>query len=260
MPALLLVDLLGARDLWREGADAADAAFTHFHRLVHEVARTLEAGPELTGELEASRAAMLCPTMEAAVALGRRVFRRAFLDARTPDDPRPWLRGVIVPADMHDPLRRATRSTSLPGLERHVYGPALCTGLEVLESGFAGMRLLVADSLLSDTLRGMFRVPMGRLGVIPFRKLNHSPYPPGIERGYQDCLWMAESQQEWGQYFSRMTLRMLWAARNRAEFEQASATMSVFHECSLILKSVLRKSQASDDDDYAEAQEHGGEE
>lgn len=257
MTTLLLLDLLGSRDRWRHGGPAlVERVFDHFHHLVYDAARGLDAAAELRGDLEGDRAAIWCPNAEVALALGRRLFRRVFLEPRSPDDLRLWVRGVVCDASGADGdtvrTLEDTAPAELPGLRRHVFGPGMQDALSVLYSGFQGMRLLVANSLLNDTLRGRFRIPVGRLGVIPFRKLNHSPYPASIHRNYQDCLWMAESQQEWGSYESRMTMRMLWSARNPQEFSQAAATQGVFHETLLILKSVARKSTWQDEADGAD--------
>ncbi len=251
MTTLLLLDLLGSRDRWRHGGPAlVERVFDHFHHLVCDAARGLDAAAELRGDLEGDRAAIWCPNAEVALALGRRLFRRVFLEPRSPDDLRLWVRGVVCDASggNGDTARtmEETAPSELPGLRRHVFGPGMQDALSVLYSGFQGMRLLVANSLLHDTLRGRFRIPVGRLGVIPFRKLNHSPYPSSIHRNFQDCLWMAETQQEWGSYESRMTMRMLWSARNPQEFSQAAATQGVFHETLLILKSVARKASWQD--------------
>ena len=258
MTTLLLLDLLGSRDRWRHGGPAlVERVFDHFHHLVCDAARGLDSAAELRGDLEGDRAAIWCPNAEVALALGRRLFRRVFLEPRSPDDLRLWVRGVVCDASggNGDTARtmEETAPSELPGLRRHVFGPGMQDALSVLYSGFQGMRLLVANSLLHDNLRGRFRIPVGRLGVIPFRKLNHSPYPSSIHRNFQDCLWMAETQQEWGSYESRMTMRMLWSARNPQEFSQAAATQGVFHETLLILKSVARKASWQDGEDEVDA-------
>ncbi len=262
MTTLLLLDLLGSRDRWRHGGPAlVERVFDHFHNLVCDAARGLDAAHELRGDLEGDRAAIWCPNAETALALGRRLFRRTFLEPRSPDDLRLWLRGVVCDASGGESARtmEETAPSELPGLRRHLFGPGMQDALSVLYSGFQGMRLLVANSLLQDTLRGRFRIPVGRLGVIPFRKLNHSPYPASIHRNFQDCLWMAETQQEWGTYESRMTMRMLWSARNPQEFSQAAATQGVFHETLLILQSVARKAAWQDGENGEEDAEDASE-
>jgi len=98
-----------------------------------------------------------------------------------------------------------------------------------------------------------------RLGVIPFRRMNYTPYPGATQRGFQDFLWMAETQQEWGQYALRMKQRMLWCASDAEEFTQAAATQIVFHECDAILQSVARKNmQRRGGEDAAAPEEREG--
>jgi len=241
MSALLCIDLLGTKARWRFGGhDAAGAAFEDFADLILDTAATLDVAAKVVGEIEADWCAVSCPT-EAAFALARRVFRRAWLETRTPDDSRLWLRGVLVPFDEKATIRTTTADDELHGVRRTWFSPAAMQSVGILRAGYQGMRLLVADALLNDHLRGMFRIPLGRLGVIPFRRMNYTPYPGATQRGFQDFLWMAETHQEWGQYALRMKQRMLWCASDAEEFAQAAATQIVFHECDAILQSVARK-------------------
>jgi hypothetical protein len=196
-----------------------------------------------------------CPNPESALALARRLFRRAWLAPRMPDDPRTWLRGAVCAGGEEARPRDVQDLRELPGLCRVTYGEATLAALTVLRSGFRGMRILVAESLLDDELRGMFRIPFGRLGVIPFRHMNHTPYPPGLAAGWQDFLWMAEAFPDWGQYVLRMKQRVLWSSREPEESVQAAATQVVFHETDAILQSVQRKSQQRRDDGYDGASE-----
>lgn len=53
MSVLLVVDMLGTRARWRAGAAAAARAFATFHQLVTDTAATIEAAPDLVGELDA---------------------------------------------------------------------------------------------------------------------------------------------------------------------------------------------------------------
>ena len=242
--ALLCIDLLGTKARWRcGGAEAATATFEDFHDLVLDTVSTLDCASSVAGELEADWCALLCPTAEAALALGRRIFRRAWFEPRHSEDPRCWMRGIVVPATPDAALRRREPDEELPGIGRTVFAPEVLHALAALRSGFRGMRLLVAAELLNDSLRGLFRIPLGRLGVIPFRAMNHTPYPPNLGREFQDFLWMAETSHEWSQYCTRMKQRMLWSAHAPEEFQQAAATQVVFHECDAILGSVLRKNQ-----------------
>lgn len=241
--ALLCIDLLGTKARWRAGgAPAASESFDDFADLVLDTVTTLDCANEVRGEVEADWCALLCPTAEAALALGRRIFRRTWFDAQKPEDPRFWVRGIVTPAGGDAALRRLP-DDEFPGINRTEFGRDLLEALAALRSGFRGMRLLVADVLLNDQLRGMFRIPLGRLGVIPFRSMNHTPYPASLGRGYQDFLWMAETAHEWSQYCVRMKQRLMWSAHTPEEFQQAAATQIVFHECDAILGSVLRKNQ-----------------
>jgi hypothetical protein len=247
MTALLRIELLGVHELWRTGGPAAaDEAFADLHDLVLDTARNLDVADTVTGDLDADGCTIACPVPEAALALGRRVFRRAWLEPRTPDEPRLWLRGVIVDGRDNRPVRTVTPSEDLPGIQESRWSGPAFEAMAALRSGFRGMRLLVADSILTDTLRGMFRIPLGRLGVIPFRRMNHTPYPGPLGHGFQDLLWMAEVRQEWGQYVSRMKQRMLWSSHAEGELAHAAATQVVFHECDAILQSVVRKNEQQD--------------
>jgi hypothetical protein len=156
------------------------------------------------------------------LALGRRIFRRAWLETRTPDDARLWLRGVVIAADQIIPARNTEKDVEMPNMRRTQFTVAAMNAMTALRTGIQGMRLLVADSLLNDPLRGTFRIPLGRLGVIPFRRMNFTPYPGSVQNGFQDFLWM-------------------WSASDPEEFAHAAATQVVFHECDSILQSVTRK-------------------
>lgn len=242
--ALLCIDRLGTKARWRSGGpEAAMATFDDFQDLVLDTVSTLDCADDVAGELDADWCALLCPTTEAALALGRRIFRRAWFEPQKPEDPRCWLRGVVAPAIAEATLRRREPDEELPRIGRTVFAPEVVHALAALRSGFRGMRLLVAVELLNDPLRGHFRIPLGRLGVIPFRAMNHTPYPPSLGRDWQDFLWMAETSNEWLQYAMRMKQRVLWSACTPEEFQQAAATQVVFHECDAILGSVLRKNQ-----------------
>lgn len=242
MSALLCVDLLGTKARWRYGGhDAAGAAFEDFADLILDTTATIDVAAQVVGDIEGDWCALVCPSPESALALGRRIFRRAWLETRTPEDTRLWLRGVIMPFDAKEGVRPSDQDEELRSIRRTWFSPPAMRAIAALRAGYRGMRLLVGDTLLTDQLRGMFRIPLGRLGVIPFRRMNFTPYPAGIQRGFQDFLWMAETSQEWGPYTLRMKQRLLWSAADADEFAQAAATQIVFHECDAILQSVTRK-------------------
>lgn len=225
---------------------------TAFQRLMVETARSLDVANQLGGEIDTDSAVIHCPAPEAALALARRIFRRAFLSPRTPDDLRLWLHGVAVPSEADEPVHESETPDNLPGIDLLRPAPAANCGRAILTSGWRGMRILVDDRLLTDQMRGMFRIPLGRLGVIPFRRMNHTPYPGAAGKGCQDFLWMAETPNEWQQYTTRMKQRMLWSAHEAEELHDAASTQVVFHECEAILQSVLRKNRDQDGDDRQE--------
>jgi hypothetical protein len=146
-------------------------------------------------------------------------------------------------------VRHSAPDEELANVRRTTPTPSLMRALAALRSGFGGMRIVVEESLLTDTLRGMFRVPLGRLGFIPFRRMNFTPYPAGLKRSFQDFLWMADTGHEWQNYLLRMKQRMLWSAADDVEFAVAAATQIVFHEVDTIVQSVVRKNQMRRDGD-----------
>ncbi len=248
MPVLLTIDLLGASARWRQGGPGAAAAlFDDFTDLVLDTVTSMDVAAQITGDIEGDWCGLVCPTIESALALGRRIFRRAWLEARSSDDLRLWLRGAVLPTDDQG-VRFTAPDDDLTGIRRTAASPGMMKGLAVLRSGFGGMRLLVDEELLTDPLRGMFRVPLGRLGLIPFRRMNFTPYPASLKRTFQDFLWMAETPHEWANYLMRMKQRTLWSAPNPYESEDAAATNVVFCEVDAIVQSVLRKNQQRGDD------------
>jgi hypothetical protein len=249
MTVLLALDLLGLDARWRAGQPAeAEALSLDFADLVLDTMGSLDVAEMLRGEIVQERAALLCPSIESALALARRIFRRAWLDPRTPDEMRLWMRGAILPCDDASPSTTEA-DEELAAIRRTVAGPCLQRAMAGLRSGLAGMRILVDDRLLNDQLRGVFRVPLGRLGFIPFRRMNQTPYPQALARNFQDFLWMADTAPEWHTYTVRMKQRMLWTAQDAEEFAEAAATQTLFHEVDAILQSVVRKNsmQAPDD-------------
>jgi len=243
MSVLLTIDLLGAESRWRTGGPGAAAAlFDDFTDLVLDTVASLDVASEVRGEIDSDWCGLVCPSVESALALARRIFRRAWLESRNSDDLRLWLRGVVLPTD-DSAVRHSAPDDELTGISRTTATPGFMRALATLRSGFQGMRILVDEELLTDQLRGMFRVPLGRLGLIPFRRMNFTPYPPSLKKTMQDFLWMAETQNEWGTYMMRMKQRTLWSAHNEAEFQDAAATQPVFCEVDAIIQSVIRKNQ-----------------
>lgn len=246
MGVCLRIGVLGTAQRSGHGEIAMRSVAAAFQRLVVETARSLDVAAQLGGEVDCASAVIHCPAPEAALALARRIFRRAFLAPRTPEDVRLWLHGVAVPSDADEPVHDSETPDGLPGIDVLRPSHAANCGRAILAAGWRGMRMLVDDRLLTDQMRGMFRIPLGRLGVIPFRRMNHTPYPGAAGKGCQDFLWMAETPNEWQQYTTRMKQRMLWSAHETEELADAAATQVVFHECDAILNSVLRKNRDQD--------------
>jgi len=249
MSVLLSIDLLGARaHLKRADPHAAAAISEDFGDLVIDTAESLDAASELTGSISNDSCVLQCPTVKTALALSRRIFRRAWLETRTPNDMRLWLRGAIMNGRVDTAASEAPASECLPGIRKHVPIPSVRKIHSILRSGYRGMRILIDEELLDDQLRGVFRIPLGRLGVIPFRRMNFTPYPRRLDSRFQDFLWMADNEPEWAQYGMRMKQRMMWSVDDHSEFVQAAATQVVFHECDAILQSVNRKNQMRRDE------------
>ncbi len=85
--------------------------------------------------------ALICPTIESALALARRIFRRAWLEPRSSDDLRLWLRGVIMPCEDAG-IRFTSPDDELTNIRRTTASPSTMRALAALRSGFQGMRLL----------------------------------------------------------------------------------------------------------------------
>lgn len=247
MPILLYLDLLGADQRWRrQKPGEAQALFDDFADLVFDTVGSLDVADQIAGEIDDNQAALLCPSIESALALSRRIFRRAWLDPRTSDELRLWMRGVITSSD-EDSVRVLAADEELPKIRRSTATTSALRGLSALRSGLRGMRILVDEALLNDQLRGLFRVPLGRLGFIPFRRMNFTPYPENLPRNWQDFLWMADTQAEWSNYSLRMKQRMMWTSNDEAETAEAAATQALFHEVDAIVQSVVRKNMMGGD-------------
>lgn len=240
MNTLLYIDLLGVRDRWRFGGrTAAESLFARFRRIAFEAARSCDTPRALKGGVESDSLALNCPTSRTALRIASQMFRTAFLAPRRPDDERLWMRGVLEPCSENISLRSSNDVAGLDGIEEFSYDAALLDAIAVERSGFKGMRLLLHGELVTDALRGEFRLPVGAANLIPFRKLNNSQYPERISSTHQDFLWMAESSEEISSALSvKMMQRLRWSAGKPEEFVHAAATQVLFHEYSTIRSSL----------------------
>jgi hypothetical protein len=190
-----------------------------------------------------------CPTLSGALQLGQRIFRRSWLETRNHRELRLWLQGVVTDGGS-EPISRMHISRpdeEVASIQRTMPSKIVRRAQSCLRSGFQGMRILVDEKLLDDELRGVFRIPLGRLGLIPFRRMNFTHYPKQVSENFQDFLWMADEPDGWQEHIQRMKQRMLWSAGNQTEANCAAATQVVFHETDVIYQSINRKNSAKHD-------------
>lgn len=240
MQALLFIDMLGVRSRWHEsGRAGVERAVEKFHHLVREAAGKSGFAEQLEGGMESDSVALICPHTEAAVKIGCIAFTSAFMQPESFDQERLWLRGVIAPSASEEALRSRNVVPAMGTVERHSFSGGMLDAIAVEKSGFKGMRLLIADVLVTAELCAQFRRPRGNLNIVPFKKLRYSQYPTRVAESFQDVLWM-DSRNGEGAIDERLRMeqRLRWSARVAEEFVQAAATQVVFHEYSAVEFSV----------------------
>jgi hypothetical protein len=194
------------------------------------------------GMIESDAVAISCRTTETALSIGRRLFRAAFEQTSKNHDHRSWLRGVVVSRDTDEPLRRSAKFKQALKIDLMLYSQELLDAIATEKSGFKGMRLLIAEDLITPELRRSVRLPAGDLWLVPLRHLRHCNYPGRVAVGFRDYLWMApqpDSADNKAAYDILMATRLRLAAGDPEEFIQAAATQVLFHEYSAILSSLL---------------------
>src|SRR5216683_5687545 len=146
---LLFIDMLGVRARWHVGGrESVERAFSRFRSIIIEAIQTRDRGKVLHGGIEADSAAIICSSAKAAVDIGRNAFRIAFRSARSPNDERLWLRGVIVPANEADPLKtERPLASDLDQIKVAEYSTSLLEAISAEKSGVKGMRLLIGGGL-----------------------------------------------------------------------------------------------------------------
>lgn len=234
---VLFVDLLGTKSKWHAGGrDAAQSAFHQFATLVTTALASSPAGSVLRGGVESDACAIVFLDVIGALECAKAFFRRAFRSATSFDQPRTWVRGAITSFNGAGDLRTTHPiAPAFPHVAQIEYDGALLDAIAVEKSGFKGMRLLVAQELLTEPVKSRFRIPLGNRHFMPFRKLNHSPYPGRVNEGYSDYLWMVDAGPQWLQHQMTMSNRLRWAVHNNEEFIHAASTQVVFNECAAIL-------------------------
>lgn len=242
---LLYVDMLGVKARWLKGGhEAAVAAFETLEELVkgrlHSYGKYI-----ISGGVETDCIAVICEPSEACIQLGIDIFKKAFSMPHQESGERIWLRGAIIPVDPSDELRKSSRlSDSIEKVFKYYYTDSLLEAIALEKSGYKGMRLLIANSLVTKQMRDHFGFKLGNGFFIPFRALNHSVYPERVKENYQDILWMVESDKDrWERMKQLMASRLRWSSRIVEEFLQAAATQLVFHECSAIAHTIEKRKQ-----------------
>jgi hypothetical protein len=236
--ALLYLDLLGVRSRWHKGGKDGVKKFVEKFRVLVRDAIVDAKGEKLRGGLEADSLAIVCPTVEVALDISRKVYRTAFLAATKQSEDRLWIRGVVTQCDINASLRTVATMKSLADVKDYQYGDALLDAIAVERSGVKGMRILIDNAFVNDKLRAAYRISIGQRFLIPFKKLHNSAYPPRVGKGYQDYLWMASSDKDSDDLSVRMEQRLRWSSNEAEEFIQAAATMVLFGECRAIRYSI----------------------
>ena len=241
---ILFVDLLGVRSRWHAGGRIdAERAFATLRMLVVASLREASRSHPISGGIETDATTLVFASVAEAMDVGTTLYRMAFATGQSARDERLWLRGAIVPFGPHESLR-AERGLPAPygALKYHHYAGSLLDAIAIEKSGIKGMRLIIDASLVTDRVSKQFRIPISTRYLIPFRRLSHSPYPPQIEDGYRDVLWMASGDDlEWAALKQRMATRLRYSAHNPEELLQAAATQVVFHECNAMWHALRRR-------------------
>ena len=247
---LLFIDMMGIRYRWRtEGRTGVQHAFEVFSRLIRKTLAEQTRDSVVAGGVESDSAALICSDIGSASKIAKGVFCSAFLSARTPSDPRIWLRGVIVPAGEEVDLRwDEPLAQDHPEVIVAKYSSPLLNAIAVEKCGFKGMRVLVTGGPeLGERTRSRqvnLRLDESSKHFRPFRKIQGLGYPGRLPNGYTDFLWMAcESEEEWAKMKGTMVQRLKWSAGNQDELVHAAATQAVFHHCGAFLRSVKLSEQ-----------------
>ena len=124
------------------------AGVSHFRSIITQ-AITSKRGSVSHGAIEADSAALVCPSLRNAVAVGRKAFHIAFLGAIQQSDERFWLRGVIIPIEGDASLRmEEPLEDNLKQVRVSKYSEPLLDAISAEKSGFKGMRLLIGGGFL----------------------------------------------------------------------------------------------------------------
>ena len=236
---LLFIDMLGVRARWHLGGrESVEKAFSRFHSIIIEAIQTRDRGKVLHGGIEADSAAIICSSAKTAVYIGRNAFRIAFRSARSPNDERLWLRGVIVPANEADPLKtERPLASDLDQIKVAEYSTSLLEAISAEKSGVKGMRLLIGGGLSKKEIQRAYGLNIHGAYFCPIRRPQTLSYPSRL-KGYRDILWMASAKEDkWKEMQRTMSYRLKWSAANADEFIHAAVTQVLFNHWEGILES-----------------------
>jgi hypothetical protein len=229
---LLFIDMLGVRARWHIGGrESAERAFSRFRSIIIEAIQTRNRGRILHGGIEADSAAIVCSSAKTAVDIGRNAFRIAFRSARSPNDERLWLRGVIVPGDEADPLRtERPLAADLEQIKVAEYSTSLLEAISAEKSGIKGMRLLIGGGLSRKEIRSAYGLPIHGEYFCPILRPQTLSYPGRLKGRYSDILWMASAREDkWKDMQRTMFYRLKWSAASAEELIHAAATQVMFN-------------------------------
>ncbi|MEQ9336999.1 MAG: hypothetical protein RJQ03_07390 [Miltoncostaeaceae bacterium] len=245
---LVYLDILGTRNLWRSGNEAAvSKAYETVRSLVTEALTGTQS--HVTGNIRSDSVILAFDDAAEAVGFGERLFLGAFLRASKAS--RLWLRGVVVPC-VGSSLSFADR-TQLTGdwdeVSVTTYSDELL-GAVFAEAGIKGPRLLVHESVQELTTAAVRRQHK-EFFFHPLRRLACSPYPSD---DWADLLYLAPWPFEEAAINARgkaVRDRIKWAAANgtspgiSAELEQLAYLASVWAETRDIMFSQLNAAARS---------------
>jgi len=237
------IDLLGVRARWhRGGREEAEAAFSRLRQLVAYAIRETNPSTIVNGAVETDASAVVFESTDEAVRYAQTLYLHAFKSATRRQHNRIWLRGTLTRVDDPRNLRSESDLPINPKIKVYNLEPGLLEAISVEKSGFKGMRLIIEEALVTDSVRQAFTIKVRGQAFYPFRKLTNSAYPGRIENGFQDFLWMAHQKEaDWRRVKHLMAARLRWSAQSPEEFLQAASTQVVFNESVAIFRSLQAK-------------------
>lgn len=240
-PAVLFVDLLGARNKWQTGGVAsATKAFNHFSRMVIRSLGTVDPKAIIDGGIETDAAMFSFESAFVALQVARTLFQAAFKIEKDSKSPRLWLRGSLVLGESGQAIRKESHPRGpLSHLGIVTYSKPALDAISIEKSGFKGMRLLVMEDVVDDDLWKSLTYNYDNYYFSPIKILKYSSHPK-VKKNFYDFLWMVHQDESmWRELDLYMTYRLRYSANNPEEFAQAAATQVVFHECTALRQGAI---------------------